>query len=122
MKRLNYSSKYYADTKSWSGGHGYSMSAFIRDNGDFPYGFFGGLVGMIGLCLLSWTMYAKHQQALAVTDCIEAELYNKTAEASTQETVQSTERPAKIMPEDRLNRASTICEMKCIRGSLSGCQ
>ncbi|TAF55485.1 MAG: hypothetical protein EAZ61_04325 [Oscillatoriales cyanobacterium] len=108
------------------------MSTFIRDNGDFPYGFFYGLFGMIGLCLLTWTMYAKHQQALAVTNCIESEIHSQTSGVSDSKTVQSTqsraqsaqstERSAEITPEDQFNRASSICEMKCIRGNLSGCQ
>jgi hypothetical protein len=122
VKRLNYSSRWYTDTKSWQGGNVGSLSTFIKDDGHFPYGFFCGLVGMIGLCLLSWTMYAKHQQALAVTDCIETEVQPEISEASSQEAFDGVEVQTQVTPEEQLDRASNICELKCIRGDLSGCR
>ncbi len=96
------------------------MSAFGKSGGDFPYGFFCGLVGMIGLGLLSWTMYAKHQQDLAVTDCIETETHLNTSNASSQDAPDGVE-AYHMISEEQLNRASTVCEMKCLRGNLSGC-
>lgn len=121
VKRLNYSSRLYTETKIRQGGYGYSPPAVVQNGGDFPYGFFCGLVGFIGLCLLSWTMYAKHQQEVAVADCIETETHAKTLEGSEQDEPNGVEAYNPIA-EDQLNRASAVCEMKCLRGNLSGCQ
>jgi hypothetical protein len=120
VKRLNYSSRLYTDTKIRQGGTGYSLPAIVHSGSDFPYGFFCGLMGVIGLGLLSWTMYAKHQQEVAVADCIKTETRAQTSEASSQDERKSVE-AYDLVADDQLNRASTVCEMKCLRGHLSGC-
>jgi len=86
-------------------GHGanwsYSgASAFAMREDEFPYSFFIGMLATIGLCLGIWATHAKHQQELAIEDCVETELASAGAD---------------------LERATSICEMKCVRGQLSAC-
>jgi hypothetical protein len=136
VKYFNDLLRLQTETKLWQGGNGYSKSAFINIESGFPYGFFGGLIATISFCLLSWTTYAKHQQTLAITDCIETEMISTESTESTESTAPSdippqsvyqsvmnrVEGETQVIPEERLERANDICEMKCIRGSLSGCQ
>jgi len=122
--------KLSTDARLLQGSSGYSKPVFARVESEFPLGFFGGLIVTIGFCLLSWAAYVKHQQALAVTDCIDTEMLSpelntqskSVPESASQSIMNRLEGQPPVLPEDRLERASDICEMKCIRGSLSGCQ
>lgn len=130
MKYFNSPLRLSTDTRMSQGNSGYSKSAFANVEHEFPSGLFGGLIATIGLCLLGWAGYVKHQQALAVTNCIEAEMLSieSTAPSSTdsatdpRDIMNRVQEQTQVIPEERLERANNICEMKCIRGSLSGCQ
>lgn len=82
------------------------MSTFDQ-NPPFPYWLFVVLFFIIGGSLWAWVSHVERQRQQAVNHCLETEV---SAQPELQNNPQ------------QIQQITNTCDLRCIRGELSGCQ